>query len=388
MAETGAGPRRLSRAGAWATTAGSSARCCSSRRPSTTSTARCSGSSRRPQAEHRLERRGVRLHRHRVPGRLRDRAAARRAVARPARHQDRLRARSRRSGASPRWLTRWRARRSASAPRASRSVSAKPATSRPRSRRWPSGSRSASARFATGIFNAGTNVGAIIAPLVVPVDRAHLRLALGVHPDRRASGFCWLLFWLPTVRPPRSSIRAVDSRRARATSAATRTSPRGGSRGCSLAAAPPDLGVRARQVHDRPDLVVLLVLDPEVPQRQARPRRCSKLGPPLVAIYLIADVGIDRRRLAVLDAAASAAGSVNAARKTAMLVCALCVMPIVFASRVDEHVGRGRPRRPRRGRAPGLVRQPVHARVRHVPAPRRRLGRRASAAWPARSAAC
>ena len=53
-----------------------------------------------------------------------------------------------------------------------------------------------------------------------------------------------------------------------------------------------------------------------------------------------------------------------------------------------EPVGGGAAGRPRRGRAPGLVGQPLHARLRHVPAPRRRLGGRASAAWRAPSAAC
>ena len=61
----------------------------------------------------------------------------------------------------------------------------------------------------------------------------------------------------------------------------------------------------------------------------------GKLGPPLITIYLVADVGsigggwlsshLIKRGM-----------TVNGARKTAMLVCALCVMPIVFASRVSD----------------------------------------------------
>jgi ACS family hexuronate transporter-like MFS transporter len=43
-----------------------------------------------------------------------------------------------------------------------------PATSRPRSRPPPNTSRRRSARFATGIFNSGANIGAILAPLTVP----------------------------------------------------------------------------------------------------------------------------------------------------------------------------------------------------------------------------
>jgi ACS family hexuronate transporter-like MFS transporter len=59
----------------------------------------------------------------------------------------------------------------------------------------------------------------------------------------------------------------------------------------------------------------------------------AQIGPPIVTIYLMSDIG-------------SVAGgwfssfliqrgsSVNAARKTAMLLCALSVLPIVFADRV------------------------------------------------------
>ena len=38
-----------------------------------------------------------------------------------------------------------------------------------RSRRWPSGSPRKERAFATGIFNAGTNIGALLTPLIVPV---------------------------------------------------------------------------------------------------------------------------------------------------------------------------------------------------------------------------
>ena len=55
------------------------------------------------------------------------------------------------------------------------------------------------------------------------------------------------------------------------------------------------------------------------------------VGPPLVAIYLIADVGsIGGGWLS--SALIKRGWSVNAGRKTAMLVCALAVLPMVFAS--------------------------------------------------------
>jgi ACS family hexuronate transporter-like MFS transporter len=61
----------------------------------------------------------------------------------------------------------------------------------------------------------------------------------------------------------------------------------------------------------------------------------TSFGPPLVAIYLIADVGsigggwISSRLI-------RHGWSVNAGRKTAMLICALAVVPIVFAAQTSS----------------------------------------------------
>ena len=42
------------------------------------------------------------------------------------------------------------------------------------------------ARLATGIFNSGTNVGAIVTPLVVPLAYDPIWMAHGIHRHRRA----------------------------------------------------------------------------------------------------------------------------------------------------------------------------------------------------------
>jgi len=58
--------------------------------------------------------------------------------------------------------------------------------------------------LATGIFNAGANVGAIVAPLVVPgiATRYGWRWAFIVT---GATGFAWLAGWLAIYRKPTSS---------------------------------------------------------------------------------------------------------------------------------------------------------------------------------------
>jgi ACS family hexuronate transporter-like MFS transporter len=55
--------------------------------------------------------------------------------------------------------------------------------------------------LATGIFNAGSNIGAIVTPLVVPwialtYGWQAAFIAIG------ALGFIWLAFWLAIYRPP------------------------------------------------------------------------------------------------------------------------------------------------------------------------------------------
>jgi ACS family hexuronate transporter-like MFS transporter len=61
----------------------------------------------------------------------------------------------------------------------------------------------------------------------------------------------------------------------------------------------------------------------------------STIGPPVVLVYLLADVGslgggwISSRLLAH-------GWTANAARKTAMLVCALLVVPVMFASSIHN----------------------------------------------------
>src|SRR5947209_2850313 len=59
----------------------------------------------------------------------------------------------------------------------------------------------------------------------------------------------------------------------------------------------------------------------------------KNIGPPLVAIYLAADVGsIGGGWLS--STLIERGWSVNAGRKTAMLICALCVVPIMLASHI------------------------------------------------------
>ena len=122
--------------------------------------------------------------------------------------------------------------------------------------------------FATGIFNSGTNIGAVIAPLTVP----WIALTLGwrwAFVLTGAIGFIWVAVWLGDLRACRAAPEASERERQHILSDhEPPEAPRG------LAAAvrlPADLGRHGRQVHDGSDLVVLSVLAAEVPARQLRP---------------------------------------------------------------------------------------------------------------------
>jgi ACS family hexuronate transporter-like MFS transporter len=185
--------------------------------------------------------------------------------------------------------------------------------------------------FATGIFNAGANLGAIMAPLIIPLfvlpDGTHWQYAFLTT---GALSMVWIVFWLRTYRPPGShpSVTAAELAYIHSDS-------------------PPASGAR-------------------IPWRKVLPLRetwAFALAKITDAVwwfylfwggkYLYDRFGLDIKGLAlplVIIFAVSDAGSigggwlsstlikrgwsVNRARKTALLACALCVLPVVLVTRV------------------------------------------------------
>jgi ACS family hexuronate transporter-like MFS transporter len=185
--------------------------------------------------------------------------------------------------------------------------------------------------LATGIFNAGSNVGAVLAPAVVPT----LFVLWGWQAAFIATGLAglvWVFFWLPLYRPP---------------------------------AQHPQLSAEELRYiqSDPPDPPVKISWLELLPHRQTQAFAIGKfltdavwwfylfwfakfmneqfgvdiktIGLPMITVYLIADIG-------------SIAGgwqsswllgrgwTANAARKTAMLTCAICVVPVVAAPLVSS----------------------------------------------------
>jgi ACS family hexuronate transporter-like MFS transporter len=188
--------------------------------------------------------------------------------------------------------------------------------------------------LAAGIFNSGTNIGALITPLVAPWIAVHWgwRWAFVLI---GAIGFLWLGLWLWVYRVPEKHPR------------------------CSLA----ELRYIRSDAEDvqRPQSWLALlrhrqtwafslgkfIIDPIwwfylfwIPDFLERRHGLAllQIGLPIVVIYLMADGGSVAGGW--LSSALIRSGkSVNLGRKVAMLVCALCVVPIVFAPKIASTWG-------------------------------------------------
>ena len=185
--------------------------------------------------------------------------------------------------------------------------------------------------LATGLFNSGTNVGALITPLVVPF----ITITWGWYwafVATGALGFLWLAWWWIAYRPPEEHSRVSASELA------------------YIRSDPPEPTVRVpwrtllkhRQTWafaigkflTDPVWWLYLFWIPDFLNRN-HGLDLTTVGPPLVAIYLVADVGSIGGGW--LSSTLMKRGiSLNRARKTAMLACALAVLPIAFAAGAKE----------------------------------------------------
>jgi MFS transporter, ACS family, hexuronate transporter len=186
--------------------------------------------------------------------------------------------------------------------------------------------------FATGLFNAGSNVGAVIAPFTVPWIATHLgwRWAFILT---GAIGFLWLVFWLPIYRRPEKHPKVSKAELD------------------YIQSDPPD--PRAMKVpwvslipHRQTSAFAIgkYLTDPVwwfylywIPNffRDNHGLDLTTIGPPLIAVYLIADIGsIGGGWLS--STFIKRGWSINRSRKTAMLICALMVTPIIFAANVKN----------------------------------------------------
>lgn len=185
--------------------------------------------------------------------------------------------------------------------------------------------------LATGIFNAGTNVGVLVAAVTVP----WLTLSYGwrwTFVVTGLTGFAWLILWLALYRRPEEhkSLSAAELKYIRSDPSE------------STAKVPWRRLLPYRQTWafaigkfmTDPIWWIYLFWLPDF-LNKSYGIDLKRIGLPLIIVYVIADAGSVAGGW--LSSSLIKRGfSVNRARKTAMLICALAVVPVVFAAKASN----------------------------------------------------
>lgn len=185
--------------------------------------------------------------------------------------------------------------------------------------------------LATGIFNAGSNVGAIITPLLVPWITVHYgwRVAFIVT---GSVGFVWLAFWLWLYRRPeehprlsKAELDYISRQRVKAPAQI---------RWSRLVTYRQTWAFVIAKFLTDPIWWFLLFWIPDFLQRD-HALQLMQIGLPIMVIYILADVGSIAGGW-MSSSMIHHGRTVNLSRKLAMLLCAVSVVPIIFAYRVQS----------------------------------------------------
>lgn len=185
--------------------------------------------------------------------------------------------------------------------------------------------------LATGIFNAGSNIGALLAPLLVPVVAARWGWQAAFLFTGILSAI-WVSVWLMTYRTPDKQPKLQAAERAyigHASQATPRRMP-----WSQLFRYRQAWALVAAKFMTDPIWWFFLFWLPKFLHSEYG-LSLLELGLPLVAIFVFADIGsiaggwIAARFIKL-------GWSVNRARKSAMLICALMVVPIIFAAKANN----------------------------------------------------
>ena len=185
--------------------------------------------------------------------------------------------------------------------------------------------------LATGIFNSGSNVGAIVAPLTVPF----IAVTYGwqwAFIITGSLGFIWLAFWLAVYRRPEEHPKL-----SRAELAHIQSDPAEPTTKIPWAQLIPHKQMWSfaigKFLTDPVWWFYLFWLPPFLNKNYGID--IMHIGLPLVVVYVSADVGsIGGGWLS--STLIKRGWAVHRARKTAMLICALAVVPIVFAAKASN----------------------------------------------------
>ena len=185
--------------------------------------------------------------------------------------------------------------------------------------------------LATGIFNAGTNVGVIVAALFVPWITGQLgwRWAFVIV---GSLGFAWLGLWLLVYQKPEDHPRCskAELQYIRGDTPA----PARKIKWSRLLPYRQTWAFACGKFLIDPIWWFYLFWVPDFLERQ-HGLHLGQIGLPVVVIYLISDIGSVAGGW-MSSSLIKRGSTVNAARKIAMLICAVAVIPVVFAYRVES----------------------------------------------------
>lgn len=189
--------------------------------------------------------------------------------------------------------------------------------------------------LATGIFNAGTNLGASITPFVV----ALITIRLG-RPWPWAfyivgsTGFLWMILWLLIYRTPREHPSVSAAELAYILSDPQDSGPKVKTKWLTLLPHRQTWAFVFGKLCIDPIWWFWLFWAPDFFQRRYG-MTLAQIAVPILIIYLVSDVGSVAGGW--FSSALIARGvSVNVARKTVMLICAISVVPVMFAYRANH----------------------------------------------------
>ncbi|WP_419321217.1 MFS transporter [Caulobacter sp. ErkDOM-E] len=185
--------------------------------------------------------------------------------------------------------------------------------------------------FATGIFNAGTNIGAIVTPLVVP----GIVLAWGWQMAfivTGVAGLIWLPIWLILYRTPRQHKKISAAELAHIEQ--DEADPVEKIPWVKLLTKRETWAYALGKFLIDPIWWMFLFWLPDFLGKRYG-LDLKTFGPPLIAIYLLSDVGSVGGGW-MSSKFMSMGWSINKARKITMLICALLAVPVMFASYADS----------------------------------------------------
>ena len=185
--------------------------------------------------------------------------------------------------------------------------------------------------LATGIFNAGSNAGVILATLIVPwiTIRYGWKMAFVFT---GALGFVWLAFWLLLYRRP--EVHPLLSKSELEYITRDRPAPVAHIRWAQLIPHRQTWAFIFAKFLTDPIWWFLLFWIPDFLQRN-HGLKLTQLGLPIMVIYVLADIGSVAGGW-ISSWMINRGKSVNMSRKSAMLICAVSVIPIMFAYRIQN----------------------------------------------------